>query len=259
MSEYWRQTQAPSSLRTKPRIQPEIIVRYTTLPSIDLGSVLVTAPDTCEYSPNGDESLPSGANNYGLWGVVKYPLGNAQLTLSLTGSKGGSGSIQSDMTFEALWGLDQAMIGSNDYGWNTVDSVTADGGTANDWIHLWGIPDIDQFTELSYITSVDIAPGSNLLPVPNKFDTQKAVILQRRTSGLTITRNYVDADDINDMLGREITLLLEYRPQGTGFVSEYIVFPKARLTPSVSNPDNALTTAPYEGGSNNYLAYQPHQ
>jgi hypothetical protein len=257
MSELWRQTQAPSSLRTKPRIQPELIVRYCKLPTIDLGSVLVTAPDTCEYTPS-DESLPSGANYYGLWGVVKYPLGASNLTLDITASKGGSGSVESWMTFQAQWGLDQAMIGSGGYGWNSISSVGVSGGVANDWINLWGVPDIDQFTILGYVTSADISPGSILTPVPDRFDPQKAVIYNRRVSSFSISRNYVDDDDMNAVIGREITVIMEYRPQGTGFVTEYLVFPKARLTPSVNAPENALVVSPYEGGSNNYLAYQPH-
>lgn len=253
----YQETAVPAALANKPRTQNEGRVLYSLLNSYRLGRVQVTAPGTCTWTADANESIPVGNNNYYLFASVVFPMGGTDLDLVINGNKGGSGLVNGYVTIPGDAIYDDTDIVSGGDNWNSVSGVTCTGGTANDLIDIWAIPDIDQFTELAYVRSWETPRGDHMIPVPDRFDPQATTVRVRRDPSFSISKDYVDPDALGIIRGRECTIIVEIHPDGLSVVQEYMIIAKAGVSTDVNAPDTAMVQSVAEATARRILTYQP--
>lgn len=248
----------PAWVGKAPRSQPEAILRYNISQlCVLIGEVWVTAAGACTYTAEGD-AIPTGDANYYLFVIPKVPLGNAQVVVTINGEDYGSGPKSGTATIPALATYDAASIVTGGDGWGGITSVTCTGGTANDQLEIWAVPDIDQFTRWRYLQGFDLDNSPFMTPVPDAFDPAYAAIKDRRGASLTFNRVYVDyADSFDRIRGRDVTLLIDLHPEGGPIVSEYIIIANGFLSAAQNAGDNALIISAAEGGDRRVLRYSP--
>ena len=251
------ETAVPAALSGKPKTQNEAEVLYSLLNNYMLGRVLVTAAGVCTWTADVNESIPAGNNNYYLFASVVFPMGGAELDLVISGNKGGSGLVNGYVTIPGDAIYDDTYIVSGGDNWNSISGVTCVGGTANDLIEIWAIPDIDQFTSLAYVRSWDLARGDHMIPVPDRFDPAETHIRVRREPTLSISKDYVDPNALDILRGREVTIVMEIQPNGMSAVEEYVFFPKAAISNDINAPDNAMVQSVATGTARRILSYSP--
>ena len=251
------ETAPPAALLGKPKTQNEGEVKYTLKNSYRLGRVEVTASGVCTWTADSEESIPAGDNTYYLFGVAVFPLGGVDVTLTISGNKGGSGLVNGYMTLTGTAIYDDSFIATGGANWNSISGVTCSGGTANDLIDIYAIPDPDEFTLLAYVRTWELARGDHMIPVPDGFDPQATTVRQRRENSFSIGKDYVDPDALTIIRGRECTVMIEIHPGGLSTIQEYIIFPKAAVSTDISSPDNAMVTSTASGGARDILSYEP--
>lgn len=251
------ETAVPDALSGKPKTQNEADVKYSLLNAYRLGRVEVTASGVCTWTADVNEAIPSGNNNYYLFASVVIPMGGAELQLTISGNKGGSGLVNGYVTIPDDAIYDDTYIVSGGDNWNSISGVTCAGGTDNDLIDIWAIPDIDQFTSLAYVRSWDLARGDHMIPVPDRFDAAETHIRVRREPSLSISKDYVNPNALDIMRGREVTIVIEIQPNGMSAVAEYVFFPKAAISNDINAPDNAMVQSVATGSARRVLSYVP--
>lgn len=247
----------PAALQGKPKTQNEGEVKYTLKNSYRLGRVEVTAAGVCTWTADTNESIPSGDNTYYLFAVAVFPLGGADLTLTISGNKGGSGLVNGFVTLLGTAIYDDSFIVSGGANWSSISSVTCANGTENDLVDIYAIPDPDEFTTLAYVRTWEFARGDHMIPVPDGFDPQRTTVRQRREHTFSIGKDYVDPDALTIIRGRECTIMVEIHPGGLSTIQEYIIFPKAAVSADWNAPDNAMVTSTATGGARDILSYAP--
>ena len=248
----------PAWVGLAPRSQPEAILRWNvSQPCVLMGEVEVTAVDACTYTAEGD-TIPSGDANYYLFVIPKVPLGATQVVLTINGEDYGSGAKSGTVTIPALATYDAAGIVSGGDGWGAISTVTCAGGTANDLLEIWAVPDIDQFTRWRYLQSFDLDNSPFMMPVPDGFVPAYTAIKVRRGASLTFNKVYVDYTDSFDRVrGRNVTLIIDLHPEGGPLVSEYIIICNGYISANQNAGDNALIISAAEGGDRRVLRYTP--
>ena len=248
----------PSWVGLRPRSQPEAILRYNIAqPCVLMGDIWVTAAGACTYTAEANV-IPAGDANYYLFVVPKVPIGDAQIVVTVNGEDYGSGPKSGTATIPALATYDAASIVSGGDGWGAISTVTCTGGTANDELEIWAVPDFDQFTRWRYLQSFDLDNSPFMMPVADGFEPAYAAIKVRRGASLTFNRNYVDYTDSFDKIrGRDVTLLIDLHPEGGSLVSEYIIIANGYLSATQNAGDNALVISAAEGGDRKVLRYTP--
>lgn len=252
------QTLAPSgAMATNPRIQPEIILRYSLLDCPTMGDVLITGSGSCTFTAS-DETIPSGNANYYLFVLVKSIIGASQIVLTINGQDYGSGPKSGTVTIPATSGYDEAFLVSGGDGWGSILTVTCTGGTLNDQLEIWAVPDVDQYTRWRYLRDYNLNVLATKMAVPDGFDPAYTSILQRRGFEMSIGRDYVDFGDGLDVLrGREMSLIAEIHPGGGGNISTYVIMPQAIISAAQGAPDNAMVTTSGDGSHRAVLMYEP--
>lgn len=253
----YHETAIPAALADKPRTQNEAEILYSYLNCYRLGRVLVTAPGVCTWTADAEESIPVGNNDYYLFAVSIQEMGGTDLDLVISGNKGGSGLVNGYVTVLGTATYDDGFIVSGGDGWNSVSGVTCVGGVANDWVEIWAVPDIDQFTELVFVRSWETPRGDHMMPVADKFDPAYTHVRVRRAPSFNISKDYVDPDVFALVRGREVTIIIEIHPDGLSIVQEYMVLTKAAVNNDVNAPDNAMVISLASGSARRILSYVP--
>jgi hypothetical protein len=221
--------------------------------------VLITGSGVCTWTADSNESIPAGNANYYLFAtaVEDFPSGGASVALTISGNKSGSGLVNGYVTVPGTATYDDTYIVSGTDEWTSVSGVTCTGGTANQWIDIWAIPDIDQFTDLVYVRSFDAARGVHMEPVPDGFDPAATHVRVRRTPTFSVTKDYVDPNVLDIIRGREVCVIIEIHPDGLSVVQEYLIMPKAAVSADVNAPDAAMVQAVAAGSARVMLSYTP--
>jgi hypothetical protein len=253
----YQETAIPAALANKPRTQNDGNVLYSLKNSYRLGRVQVTAPGVCTWTPDTDENIPAGDNTYYLFAVVVFPMGGSDLNLTISGNKGGSGLVNGYVTVLGTAIYDDTFIVTGTDGWNSISGVTCTGGTANDLVDIWAIPDIDQFTELAYVRSWETPRGDHIVPVPDKYDSQATTVRIRREPTISISKDYVNPDVLGIIRGREVTIIIEIHPDGLAVVQTYLIMTKAAASNDVNAPDAAMIQSVAAGSARRILSYEP--
>ena len=253
----YQETALPEALQNKPRTQNEGNVLYALLNCFRLGRVLVTAPGVCTWTADPNEAIPAGDNNYYLFAVPIVEMGGTDLDLIISGNKGGSGLVNGYVTVLGTATYDDSFVVSGGDNWNSISGVTCANGTANDWVEIWAIPDIDQFTELAYVRSWETPRGDHMIPVADKFDPAATHVRVRRAPSFSISKDYVDPNALDVIRGRECTIIIEIHPDGLSVVQEYMIMPKAAVSNDVNAPDNAMIQSVASGSARRILSYVP--
>lgn len=253
----YQEVAPPASLLNKPKTQNEAVLLYSLLNSYRLGRIEVTAAGVCTWTADSNESIPANDNNYYLFATCVFPMGGSDLNLTISGNKGGSGLVNGYVTVDGNGIYDDTFIVSGADNWNSVSGVTCTGGTANDLVDIWAVPDIDQFTEMAYVRTWETPRGDHMIPVPDGFDAARVNVRVRREPTISISKDYVDPDVMGILRGREATIVVEIRPSGLAIVDEYIICVKAAISNDVNAPDNAMISSVASGFSRQFLSYKP--
>ena len=246
-----------AALSGKPKTQNEAEILYALLGCYRLGRVHVTAAGVCTWTADANDSIPAGNNNYYLFASVVFPMGGTDLDLVISGNKGGSGLVNGYVTIPGMAIYDDTYIVSGADNWNSISGVTCSDGTANDLIDIWAVPDIDQFTSIAYVRSWDIARGDHMIPVPDGYDPAATHIRVRREPSVSFSKDYVNPDVLDTLRGREVSIIIEVKPDGMSAVEEYIIFPKAAISNDINAPDNAMVQSVASGSARVILVYSP--
>jgi len=253
----YQEAAVPAALANKPRIQNDGLVLYSLLSSYRLGRVEVTAAGVCTWTPDADETIPVGDNNYYLFATSVFNMQGTDLDLIISGNKGGSGLVDGYVTVLGTAVYDDSFIVSGGDNWNSISGVTCVDGVDNDLVDIWAVPDIDQFTELAYVRSWETPRGDHIIPVPDRYDPQATTVRVRRAPSFSISKDYVDPNALDIIRGRECTVIIEIHPEGLAVVQEYIIIAKAAVSSDVNAPDNAMIQAVASGTSRAILSYSP--
>lgn len=248
----------PAWVGLHPRSQPEAVLRYNIeQPCVLMGEVHVTGAGACTYTAEGD-TIPSGDANYYLFVIPKVPMGASQVVLTINGEDYGSGAKSGTVTIPALATYDAAGIVSGGDGWGAISTVTCVGGTTNDLLEIWAVPDFDQFTRWRFLQGFDFDNSPYMIPVPDCFDPAYSAIKVRRDASLTFSKIYQDyIDGFDKIRGRDVTLLIDFHPEGGPLVSEYLIIANGHLSAAQNAGDNALIISAAEGGNRRLIRYTP--